>query len=131
MNILKDGKSNFKSIAKKELLKNTVILKAQLSFKMTLLPWESQLQMPWFLCQIKEHKLKKKKTQGLQNIYFLNFNEVKVFYIKITNSYFPNFHSGSKKFNWKKLKASAFSKTAFLYQLSIFTGLGVFTHIIL
>lgn len=60
VNILKDGKSNFKSIAKKELLKNTVILKAQLSFKMTLLPWESQLQMPWFLCQIKEHVKKKK-----------------------------------------------------------------------
>lgn len=36
--ILKDGKRNFKSIAKKELFKNTVILKAQLSFKMTLHP---------------------------------------------------------------------------------------------
>ena len=64
--ILKDGKRNFKSIAKKELFKNTVILKAQLSFKMTLHPWESQLQMPWFLCQIKEHQLKKKKIEDFK-----------------------------------------------------------------
>lgn len=65
VNILKDGKSNFKSIAKKELLKKTVILKAQLSFKMTLLPWESQLQMPWFCAKLK-NMLKKKKLKDFK-----------------------------------------------------------------